>query len=502
MRFSISTPSRALALVLAIAGGVAIGMPDASAADAPSATAASTAASTAPAATGAPVSVASTATSATGAPASAASTAASATAAPASAASVSPAAPRSSGPLAGQPLVVQPLTLPSATAAGAAYLVSQLVDGDHLSSPYGPDYGLTADLGIALASADSQDAALARVAGYLRAHVADYADPAGTGSFPGPFSGAVGKLALLAEITGQDPTSFGGFNLLSTLTSHVCTAADSAGSCTEAGDFYQSYSGISQALAVLALARAGVTPPAATITRLQQLQCTDGGFSSDLIAPGAACTSDVDTTSYALQALTLVAGTQASISQADSYLLAAQQSDGGFIGAAGENADSTGLAAQALIAAGQSSPPLAAASAVASAQAFLVGLQNSDGGFGISAALPASDTRASSQAVPGLAGTTLPALADQVTPVTPAAPTSSAPAHTTSSSAATPAASVAVTGPAPEPATVSAVAAASDTLAATGTTTSRQLLLALLALLAGAGALLVGRPRSAAGRRH
>ena len=77
------------------------------------------------------------------------------------------------------------LDLPSAGGGqGAAYLVTQLVDGNHLANSYGPDYGLSADLAVALASAGNQDAALAKVTGYLRAHVADYADPAGTRTYP------------------------------------------------------------------------------------------------------------------------------------------------------------------------------------------------------------------------------------------------------------------------------------------------------------------------------
>src|SRR6185503_15949064 len=181
-------------------------------------------------------------------------------------------------------------------ANGARYLTQQLVDGNHLTSPFGPDYGLTTDLAFALAAAGGHDDTLAKVVGYLRAHVADYADPAGTGQFPGPYSGAVGKLAVLAEVTGQDPHSFGGFDLLASLTGHVCSAPDQAGACTAAGDFYQSFSTVSQTLAVLALARGGVTPPAAAVSRLESLQCPGGGFSSPLLAVGDPCTPDPDTT--------------------------------------------------------------------------------------------------------------------------------------------------------------------------------------------------------------
>jgi prenyltransferase beta subunit len=337
---------------------------------------------------------------------------------------------------------------PAATAdrpAAAAYLTGQLVDGTHLNFADGstPNYGGTADLAMALAAAGGQDATLVKVVTYLRAHVADYADPAGaTASFPGPYSGSAAKLALLAEITGQDPSAFGGFDLVAALTDHVCTAADATGSCTAAGDFYQAFSGVSQALGVLALARADRTPPAAAVTRLEQLQCPDGGFSSDLIAPGADCTSDVDTTGYAVQALTQVPDASNAVSKAMSYLLAAQQSDGGYLGAAGENSNSTALAAQGLMAAPAASTLRTARSATARARAtaaatpsdavtvavaWLAARQNADGGLSILAA-GASDPSATAQALVPLAGKTQADLNNPITlaPFTGSGPTSSA----------------------------------------------------------------------------
>ncbi|HET6210525.1 MAG TPA: prenyltransferase/squalene oxidase repeat-containing protein, partial [Jatrophihabitans sp.] len=378
-------------------------------------------------------------------------------------------------------------------ADGARYLVGQLVDGDHLASPFGPDYGLTADLALALAAAGGQDGTLAKVVGYLRAHVADYADPAGTGQYPGPYSGAVGKLALLAEVTGQDPASFGGFDLLSTLTGHVCTAADQAGACTAPGDFYQSFSTVSQSLAVLALARAGVSPPAAAVSRLESLQCSGGGFSSTLITAGASCTPDPDTTSYALQALTLVPGAGATVTAAAGYLTGAQQADGGYLGAAGENTDSTALAIQGLLGSGTSPT----AGPVTAAQAFLLGLQNGDGGFGIRASSPASDVRASAQAVPALAGATLSTLSDPVVPVTPpsSTPPSSTPPASSRPASSTPPASSSPAGTpsATASASVEPISAQTGSLAATGASTARPLGLAVLLVLAGAALLLLTR---------
>ncbi|HTZ45937.1 MAG TPA: prenyltransferase/squalene oxidase repeat-containing protein [Jatrophihabitans sp.] len=404
-------------------------------------------------------------------------------------------------------LAATPLLAPAAAAgSGPAFLAGRLVGGNHLTNSYGDDQGLTADLALALAASHEQDPALAKVVGWLTSQVVPYADPAGTTAYPGPYSGAAGKLALVAEATGQDPHSFGGFDLLATLTGHVCTAARPDGSCTAAGDFYQSYSSISQSLAVLALARGGVTPPAAAVTRLEQLQCADGGFSSELVVPPAACSSDADATGYAVQALSLLPGTAAVLGTARDYLLTTQQPDGGYTGAAGENANSTALAAQALTAlAGVAGLPASTvtpvhADPVTAARAFLTGLQQPDGGYLINPATPGSDVRSTTQAVPALAGAILTTVSDPVTAVSPTVtptPTASASGSARPSSSApagVPAAtSAAAVPPAP------AAATGGEVLASTGARSRQPLLAGLGLVLAGGLALLLARrPR---GRR-
>ena len=161
---------------------------------------------------------------------------------------------------------------------------------------------------------------------------------------------------------------------------------------------------------MLALARGGVTPPAAAVSRLESLQCSDGGFSSVLLGPTDPCNSDVDTTGYVLQALSLLSGTGSIVANGRGYLLAAQQADGGFIGTAGENANSTGLAGQGLLVSGTGTQPQ-----VTAATTFLLGLQDSDGGFAINASTPGSDVRSTTQALPAIAGTILTTVSDAVT---------------------------------------------------------------------------------------
>jgi hypothetical protein len=403
----------------------------------------------------------------------------------------------------------------AAAERGSAYLVTQVVDGTHLNfaGATSADYGLTADLAVALAATGGPDPTLGRVVGYLAAHVADYADPNGVGAFPGPYGGALGKLALLAEITGQDPHAFGGFDLLAALTSHVCKSSDAAsiaaGTCTAVGDFYQAFSGISQALGVLALARGGVAVPPSAVTRLEQLQCPNGGFSSVLIVPGSPCTSDVDTTSYATQALHLLPSATAPVQAAESFLLAAQGSSGGYTGAAGVNANSTGLAVQALLTLGGPG----SAAAIDAGLAFLLTQQNPDGGFHPSGTTTTSDARATTQAVPALARTSLTTLSHSVTAVAPSpsptrsstSPTKPTPSATTSAAAAPGTTTHAVpTSGAPASQLAETT---SPQLAATGLDGNRvgwQAALAGGLLLGGAGLLLASmrRPAQASGARN
>jgi hypothetical protein len=376
-------------------------------------------------------------------------------------------------------------------------LVSQLVDGDHVESSFGgstfPDYGGTADVALALAAAGDQDAALVDVIGWLEGSVGDYADPAG--SFGGPYGGAAAKLALVAAATGQDPHDFGGVDLPAIITTDVCTAATADGACSAAGDVHGAYSPVSQALAVIALTRTGSAVPAPVLARLDELQCADGGFSSTLILPGDPCTSEVDSTGFALQAIAPLAshGTQAAAATA--YLLAQQEPSGGFSGAAGENANSTALAVQGLLAAGAGP---AGASAVTAAQTWLEGLANADGGLRLGSAVGGSDLRATDQSVPALVGVTFATLDHPVFPSATPAPTTPAP-----------------TTPAPTTATTSPVGVAADAvelpftdvadpsgqLAATGATVAPWLVAGVASLAVGTVVLLLARRRAGVAAR-
>ena len=126
-------------------------------------------------------------------------------------------------------------TAPNLTAA-SAYLIApaNLIDGHYYESfPGTADFGLTIDGALALAATGDEDAALRTIVAFL---ADDGKDPSGdtvnewTGIGTSDASGgAIGKEALLAEVVGDNPRSFGGHNLIAALDSSVCTRPSSGG---------------------------------------------------------------------------------------------------------------------------------------------------------------------------------------------------------------------------------------------------------------------------------
>ena len=244
-------------------------------------------------------------------------------------------------------------------AAAATWLKGRLTDGERVvdDGATTPNYSLTADTAYALAAADGESATLDKVTGFLAAHVADFAYPNGTDQVPD--ATAVARLALLAEATERDPRAFGGRDLVDLLTKNVCAAGPESGEatpgCTAKGDFRASSYTEGQALSVLALLRAGVTPPGATVDRLTQLQCKDGGVTSILIRTGEYCDGDPASTGLVALVLHKTGGHEDAVAKARTYLTKAQRADGAFPGYTGSTTGSvtaTAYAAQALRALG------------------------------------------------------------------------------------------------------------------------------------------------------
>jgi hypothetical protein len=339
--------------------------------------------------------------------------------------------------------------LPDAAAAstpdlvsGSSYLVApaNLIGGDYYESyPGTADFGLTIDGAFALAATGDDKAALRKIVTFID-H--DGADPSGdtvndwTGIGTSYASGgAIGKEALLAEVTGLSPRSFGGHNLIAALDASVCVRPSAGGntSCPGTGSYLNDTSVFDQALGVIAQFRAGqASQAAAPVTYLESLQSANGSFPS-LIPPSGG--PDVDSTAMAVMALALAPGPRAAsdVAAGISWIASRQEGNGGFPGSGAESINSTGLAIQALtLRAG------AYRSGIAAAEAFLAGQQNGNGGFNADAGQPGSNVRASTQAVGGAVGTSFGTLSidlnspasptDPASPANPASPGSS-PTH-------------------------------------------------------------------------
>lgn len=244
-------------------------------------------------------------------------------------------------------------------AAAAAWLKGNLTDGERIVDDGAdtPNYLLTSETAYALAAADPKDAAVGRIAAFLADHTDDYAYLAGKDEAPDATAAA--RLALLAETTGQDPADFGGHDLIADLKKNVCAAGPESGEptpgCTAKGDFRNATFGDGQALSVLALLRAGVTPPADTVDRLTQIQCKDGGVTSILIRPGEYCDGDPATTGLVALVLNKAGGHDGDVAKARMYLRKTQREDGsfpGYTGATTGGVAATAYAAQALRALG------------------------------------------------------------------------------------------------------------------------------------------------------
>ncbi|MFJ6513638.1 prenyltransferase/squalene oxidase repeat-containing protein [Streptomyces sp. NPDC091406] len=266
--------------------------------------------------------------------------------------------------------------------AAARWVSGQLRDGTHVvdEGAETPNDFLTTEAAYALAAANGKGPALDKVAAHLATRVDSYAYPNGTDAAPS--APAAARLALVAEITGGDPRDFGGRDLLGDLAEHVCPAGPDAGSptpgCTAKGDFHGADYADGQALAVLALLRGGLEPPAESLARLTQLVCQDGSVTSILIRPGENCDGDPMVTGLVALVLREAGGHDAVVAKTRTYLKKTQLESGAFAPYKGVTTGSvapTAYAAQALRALGDGG-------AADAAVAWLSREQLDGGGFG------------------------------------------------------------------------------------------------------------------------
>jgi hypothetical protein len=258
----------------------------------------------------------------------------------------------------------------------AEWQASQLHNGRMPGfSPGHPDWGLTIDTAFMLAADGSMATILAQVKKAIAGHILDYAVFKGDTS-----SGAMAKALLVSEVLKGDPTDFGGLNLRKRVLKLVAPPSEGfeAGRLRDTGK--TDYSNVfGQSYGTIGLSRSGSVPQDVVDYLLKQ-QCSPGYFRL-FITAGETCDQsgsdpDVDATALAVQALIAAKADGASVSHQDieratSWLVSVQSADGSYSEDATDDApssNSTGLAANALVAAGHASPRLKAAAYVASMQ--------------------------------------------------------------------------------------------------------------------------------------
>lgn len=243
------------------------------------------------------------------------------------------------------------------------------------------DYGLTVDTLFALRAAKAEVKQRKRVVRALRGNVRSYI---GDGS-GGTYAGSVAKMLVAA--LGAGPRAFGGVNLAARTRSLVDDSGPDRGRLKDdaGGDDFSNL--IGQAYALQGLARVGVDVASVKHFLLQQ-QCGHGYFRllyNDAGSnPRLRCTTakprnrtaDLDATAIALSAMVSarrdgVTGLRKPIAKAAGWLHTKQLPSGAFRGSSPvvANTNSTGLAGDALAAAGRDAAAAKAAVWIASRQA-------------------------------------------------------------------------------------------------------------------------------------
>jgi len=253
----------------------------------------------------------------------------------------------------------------------------------------GPDPGMTCDAVLAFAAAgydpDSVTAAgsVTSAMDYLSSTASSYVNN-------GP--DAAGKLAVAVEAAGEDAHDFGGVDIVHVLTSTYYSPT--------LGAFGVPTNTWHQAFAILGLVAAGETIPVSATQTLTGLQQSDGGWKYDL-SPAPWNTTTPDSTGLALQAL-IAAGvppSDTSVVSGTAFLRSQQDAQGGW-----SNANSTAYAMQGLLAAGEDLIADWSSDDGHSPYDALAAYQKPDGPFVWAWSWPGDNTLATAQAVPALLG--------------------------------------------------------------------------------------------------
>lgn len=232
--------------------------------------------------------------------------------------------------------------------AAAGWIAAQVGAGD-LGA------GSLADAIFAFAATHVGGTAAAAALTQLEGKVGAYAGYGGTLN-----PGNLAKATLAVVVAGGNPASFGGHDLEGDLRGLQATSGTDAGRFGSGGNY-------DQAMAILALAATSGGVPSGAGAWLAGRQCASGEYTWDGSCPTGSGSEDPDTSAVALQAL-LAAGESTAADKATEFLAGLQAGNGSLASYGTPNTNSTGIGGQALRAAGRASAADAAAAWVAAQQ--------------------------------------------------------------------------------------------------------------------------------------
>ena len=238
----------------------------------------------------------------------------------------------------------------------ADWITDELTNGLMVGSA-GPDFGLTLDTGLGLASVPGHDAGVATINTAFEPRVNEYVGDGTKESYAGP----LGKAAAFARAAGENPIDYNGTNLITRLEERTANvpadpaaepqAAAFAGRIFDKSEYGNYANVVGQSYAVRALARAGSTEAVAARDFLLKQQCASGYFRLNFAkanVPNQSCTegeagSELDPDATALAVINLIESRDTSqavkdaLAKAGSWL-ADRQRNSGAIRSSGEGA--------------------------------------------------------------------------------------------------------------------------------------------------------------------
>jgi hypothetical protein len=242
---------------------------------------------------------------------------------------------------------------------GAGWLAAQIAPDGSLPGGFDP-LGDAGSAALALGTSGVAGDAFDRAVGYVRDNIDDFVAYPFDPTIDDP--GRLGKAVMLAEQAGEDPSTFGGTDLVARLQATLGLFEPGLYGAAD-----PSFDGVfRQGLAVTGLLAAGVDPPDVAFDWLGDQQCTAppaaaGAWEDyradttvDCDAPDPNTFAGPDTNSTALAIMALEAADEVYPSPA-AFLAANQNADGGwpFIPGLGSDPSSTSLIIRALVSMGE-----------------------------------------------------------------------------------------------------------------------------------------------------